>query len=153
MNMDDEFSSSVLSVNVLGVEKFGNTIPLEKPMEFELYHKPMTDFSARKCVYWDFVKSGWSQEGCYPITDKSDERSTICQCYHLTNFAVLVDVYGLASSEQHKSNLEILTYCGCSVSIVSLALCFYVFSTFRSAKNDRSTINANLCFCLFCAEL
>ena len=90
MKMDDEFSSSVLSVNVLGVEKvmifntvlyssvndngfafqFGNTIPLSKPIEFELYHKPMADFSARKCVYWDFVKSSWSSDGCYPISDE-----------------------------------------------------------------------------------
>merc|ERR1719495_2960464 len=50
MNMNDDFSSSVLSVNVLGVEKIGNTIPLTKPMEFVLRHKPK-NFSERKCVY------------------------------------------------------------------------------------------------------
>merc|ERR1719192_1894661 len=37
--------------------------------------------------------------------------------------------------------------------MVSLAVCLYVFLTFRSAKSDRSTINANVCLCLFCAEL
>ena len=66
---------------------------------------------------------------------------------------MLVDVYGLASSELHKTNLDILTYTGCTVSIFSLAICFYVFATFRSARNDRSTINANLSFCLFLAEV
>ena len=64
-----------------------------------------------------------------------------------------MDVHGLATSNQHKHNLDILTYTGCSISMLSLAVCFYVFLTFRSAKSDRSTINANVCFCLFCAEL
>ena len=153
MSMDDAFSSSVLSVNVLGVEKIGNTIPLTKPMEFILRHKPMKDFSERKCVYWDFEEAGWSQKGCYAVAGKSSENTTMCQCYHLTNFAVLVDVYGLAQSEQHKTNLDILTWIGCGISITSLAICIYVFSSFRSAKNDRSTINSNLCFCLLLAEL
>ena len=76
----------------------------------------------------------------------------MCHCYHLTNFAVLVDIYGLAMSEQHKLNLDVLTYIGCAISICSLGVCIYVFMTFRSAKNDRSTINANLCLCLFLAE-
>jgi len=135
LNMDSDFSSSVLSVNVIGVEKFGSTIPLVKPIDFQLKHKPMSDFSERKCVYWDFEEDGWSQQGCYPIKEKSTENTTMCQCYHLTNFAVLIDVYG------------------CAVSICSLAICIYVFQTFKSAKNDRSSINANLCFCLFLAEL
>eukprot|EP00092_Neocalanus_flemingeri_P012767 GFUD01013758.1.p1 GENE.GFUD01013758.1~~GFUD01013758.1.p1 ORF type:complete len:732 (-),score=171.90 GFUD01013758.1:130-2073(-) len=153
MSMDGDFSSSVLSVNVLGVEKIGNSIPLTKPMEFILSHKPMTDFSERKCVYWDFEESGWSQKGCYAVAEKSTEITTMCQCYHLTNFAVLVDVYGLAQSEQHKNNLDVITWIGCGISIMSLTLCIYVFSTFRSAKNDRSAINTNLCFCILLAEL
>jgi len=153
MSMDDDFSSSVLSVNVLGVQKVGNTIPLTKPIEFLLRHKPMHDFSDRKCVYWDFGETGWSQKGCYALKEASTEETTTCQCYHLTNFAVLIDVYGLAQSEQHKNNLDLLTWIGCGISITSLSICIYVFSTFRSAKNDRSTINSNLCLCLLLAEL
>jgi len=152
LNTDSNFSSSVLSVNVLGVEKFGNTIPLVKPIEFILKHNSMDGFLERKCVYWNFEEDGWSQNGCYPIKEESTENTTMCHCYHLTNFAVLVDIYGLALSEQHKSYLDVLTYIGCTISICSLGVCIYVFMTFRSAKNDRSTINANLCLCLFLAE-
>ena len=34
----------------------------------------------------------WSQEGCHVVS--SDEEKTVCQCDHLTNFAVLMDVSG-----------------------------------------------------------
>ena len=101
MFMDDEFSSSILSVNVLGVEKvntmmmisndqfslkFGNSIPLSRPMEFELYHKPMTDISARKCVYWDFERSAWAEDGCYPISGQVRDES---QCSSLTDLLIV----------------------------------------------------------------
>ena len=56
-------------------------------------------------------------------------------------------------SEQHKSYLDVLSTIGCSISISSLLVCIYIFITFKSAKNDRSTINANLCLCLFLAEM
>ena len=56
-------------------------------------------------------------------------------------------------SERHKSHLDAISYIGCSISISSLFVCMYIFITFKSAKTDRSTINANLCLCLFLAEL
>ena len=65
---------------------------------------------------------------------------------------MLVDVYGLAMSEQHKDHLDLITNTGCALSICSLGICIYVFLTFRTAKNDRSVINANLCLCLLLAE-
>ena len=34
----------------------------------------------------------WSQEGCHVVL--SDEEKTVCQCDHLTNFAILMDVSG-----------------------------------------------------------
>ena len=153
MTKTDEVSSPVLSVNVIGVEDGGKSIPLEKPLEFVLRHQNMTGFSHRKCVYWDFDLDSWSEEGCYPVREKSSADRTSCQCYHLTNFAVLVDVYGLARTQEHKGTLNILTYIGCSISLVSLVVCITVFSTFRSAQNDRSSINTNLCACLLVAEI
>jgi len=153
MTKTNEFSSPVLSVKVLGVDEKDGSIPLTKPLEFVLKHKNMTGFSHRKCVYWDFDEDSWSEEGCYAVRDKSSFDRTSCQCYHLTNFAVLVDVYGLARSQHHKGSLDILTYFGCSISLLSLIVCIGVFSTFRSAQNDRSSINTNLCVCLLIAEL
>merc|ERR1719385_157928 len=102
MTKTDEISSPVLSVNVIGVEDGGKSIPLTKPLEFVLRHQNMSGFSHRKCVYWDFDIDSWSEDGCYPVREKSSADRTSCQCYHLTNFAVLVDVYGLARKEEHR---------------------------------------------------
>jgi hypothetical protein len=154
MTKTEEYSSPVLSVNVIGVEEqAGHSIPLTKPLEFVLRHHNMTGYSHRKCVYWDFEADGWSQEGCYPVQERSAADRTSCQCYHLTNFAVLVDVHGLARSKEHQGTLNILTYIGCSISMISLVICIVVFTTFRSAQNDRSSINTNICACLLLAEL
>ena len=153
MTKTNEVSSPVLSVNVIGVSDHGRSIPLTKPLEFVLRHHNMTGFSHRKCVYWDFGLDSWSEEGCYPVLERSAADRTSCQCFHLTNFAVLVDVHGLARSREHQGMLNILTYLGCSISIVSLVICITVFATFRSAQNDRSSINTNLCACLLVAEV
>lgn len=153
MTKTNEYSSPVLSVNVIGVEDGGKSIPLTKPLEFVLRHQNMSGFSHRKCVYWDFDLDTWSEDGCYPVRERSTEDSTSCQCYHLTNFAVLVDVYGLAKSQEHRSTLNILTYIGCTISMACLVICIVVFTTFRAAQNDRSSINSNLCGCLLLAEL
>ena len=48
MTKTREVSSSVLSVNVIGLEEqAGRSIPLTKPLEFVLKHQNMTGFSHR----------------------------------------------------------------------------------------------------------
>jgi len=158
MSLDSEFSSSVLSVTVLNVPRTGGSIPLSSPLQFLLSHPPRLaarpPSPAPSCVYWDFLQAGWARDGCYSVPALSSPTQTACRCHHLTNFAVLVDVWGVASREDHhQAVLGLLTKLGCGLSILSLAACIAVFSTFRSAKNDRSSINCNLCLTLLLAEL
>jgi len=91
MNLDNAFTSSVLSVNVIKNKNHNRSIPLKKPIEFILHHKPFTASRKRKCVYWDFQSSTWSHDGCYTIKNSSTASSTACQCFHLTNFALTVE--------------------------------------------------------------
>ena len=44
------------------------------------------------CLYYSVVGGAWSQDGCHVLF--SDDKKTVCQCDHLTNFAVLMDVTG-----------------------------------------------------------
>ena len=153
MNLNSSISSSVLSVNVLGLDNTDDSVQLADPLIFTLYHKAVMGSNTRNCVYWNFKKSSWSSEGCYPISDQCSDNATVCECYHLTNFAILVDIHDIALDEGFRLGLELLTILGCSVSIVCLMICLFVFTTFRSARNERSSINFNICLCLLMSEL
>ena len=46
-----------------------------------------------------------------------------------------------------------VTIFGCSLSIVSLMICIYVFTAIRGLRTDRTIIHRNLCISLLLAEL
>ena len=84
----------MLSVNVLDAaqQTLKRSIPLTKPIEFVIQHKPIKRVRKRKCTYWEFKEAKWSSDGCYTIRKKSSSSLTACQCYHLTNFAIAVEL-------------------------------------------------------------
>lgn len=129
---------------------------LRRPMNFTLKHNQAYKDNYRPgCSFWDMHENKlggeWSQEGCRVLF--SDEESTICQCDHLTNFAVLMDVSGTKISKMHEMSLRAITYVGCTVSIFCLIVCFISFTIFRNLQSDRNTIHKNLVMCLLLAEL
>ena len=83
----------MLSVNVVTNKNHNlkRSIPLVKPIEFEIKHKPMKKVRKRKCTYWEFKYAKWSDDGCYELRKKSTETKTVCKCYHLTDFAIAVE--------------------------------------------------------------
>jgi len=93
MNQRDDIRSPVLSVNVVQNRNQNQkrSIPLTKPIEFLLHHKPLKRVRKKKCVYWDFKYAAWSKDGCYTLRNKSTATTTACQCYHLTNFALKLE--------------------------------------------------------------
>ena len=50
------------------------------------------DLSDATCGYWDIHLHSWSEDGCELIS--SDNYTSYCQCKHLTNFGVLLDING-----------------------------------------------------------
>ncbi|XP_078673398.1 uncharacterized protein LOC144912258 isoform X1 [Branchiostoma floridae x Branchiostoma belcheri] len=97
------------------------------------------------CVSWN-SGGNWSAKGC--TVKKNTTTYTLCECNHLTNFAILVDVTG----QQDLFALHVITYIGCIISIVCLFICICVFLGFRRVRCARTIIHANLCFCLLAAE-
>ena len=79
--------------------------------------------------------SSWSEEGCRVL--RYNTTHTICECDHLTNFAVLMDVHATPLSYPHHLALSIITYVGCVISIVCLLLATIVFHAFRGLKVSR----------------
>ena len=127
------------------------------------------------------IFSAWSEEGCE--IRKTNETHTVCECNHLTNFTVLMDVHAVRLDIAHQVALQIITYIGCIISVVCLVLAILTFQLFRGLKvinnlsraipsfapvsnfrnlekscfsffqSDRTTIHKNLCVCLLIAEI
>uniref|UniRef100_T1JBA7 G-protein coupled receptors family 2 profile 2 domain-containing protein n=1 Tax=Strigamia maritima TaxID=126957 RepID=T1JBA7_STRMM len=105
------------------------------------------------CTYWDsrlnIGKGDWSTAGCR--LRSIEKNRIICECTHLTNFAVLMDIYEQADrvSGTHRHILDAITYFGCAFSILGLSLTiltFLLFSKWR--KKDGNKIICNLALAL-----
>ncbi|XP_066297983.1 latrophilin-like protein 1 isoform X2 [Branchiostoma lanceolatum] len=119
-----------------------------------LQHTNAENASVRNptCSFWNFSNGGfWSSEGCTK-TDESNETHTICECDHLTNFAILMDISGRGFTEADRFALSIITWVGCIISIVCLVFAICIFLGSRRVRCQRTVIHANLCICLLLAE-
>lgn len=81
---------------------------------------------------WLCFCSAWSDEGCR--VEMTNQTHTTCQCDHLTNFAVLMDVRATYLPPPHQMALQIITYIGCIISVVCLLLAIVTFQLFRGLK-------------------
>ncbi|XP_068232260.1 adhesion G protein-coupled receptor L4-like [Palaemon carinicauda] len=106
-----------------------------------------------QCVWWNIENNSWSSDGChlYDFT----QSYTVCHCTHLTNLAVIMDINGLIDKETILYQmLQWITIIGCSISIISLAVCIACFFFLKKVKAKKSSsIRGNLCLCLLFAEV
>lgn len=143
-----ELNSPVISIRV-GSEAKG--LVLGAHVEMAL---PMLQSEAENptCVFWDTLINEWSPDGC--TVGRRNSTHVVCFCRHLSNFAVLMDLRGVVSNDVRASlPFRIITWAGCSASVVCLCLCVVVFGCFRSLRNTRTSIHLNLCLCLLVAEV
>ncbi|KAK3577487.1 hypothetical protein CHS0354_026437 [Potamilus streckersoni] len=153
-SMTYTINTNIISASVNGGHRITK---LNRPVIFTLEHTSIMTHSRYipLCSFWDFDPSNltghWSQEGCQVIS--SCPSNTTCQCDHLTNFAVLMDVSGTELSPEHEMSLTTITYVGCTISILCLFISFVTFTLFRNLQSDKNTINKNLVLCLMIAEL
>ncbi|KAH7967049.1 hypothetical protein HPB49_021776 [Dermacentor silvarum] len=143
-----ELNSPAISIRV-GSEAPG--LVLGAHVELAL---PMLHYEAENptCVFWDTLINEWSPEGCQ--VGRRNGTHVICFCQHLSNFAVLMDLRGALSRDERSTlPLRVITWAGCSASVLCLCLCVTVFGCFRSLRNTRTSIHLNLCICLLVAEV
>ena len=115
-----------------------------------LYHGSQYSLTEVECVFWD--KAAWNSSGCSLVRTSLD--SSTCQCLHLTNFAVLMDINNIFhASNTDFSFLSTLSIVCSSVSVVFLAVSIWVFSCVPSVRSDRTCIHTNLCCSLLLAHL
>ncbi|XP_066916357.1 adhesion G-protein coupled receptor G6-like [Clytia hemisphaerica] len=120
--------------------------------------KTMGEAKNALCTYWqedkDTEKPGfWSPRGCIKsniITTENEEIYVVCSCTHLTNFAVLFNVYD-AKVGAIKSNtaLNIISFIGCVVSMVCLIATLICYLGLRDIRRRTARkILINFCFSL-----
>nr|KAG5692221.1 hypothetical protein BaRGS_009821 [Batillaria attramentaria] len=119
-------NSPILSASVVGYDEVLN---LKDPVVMRFVHLDKNDFNRRpECVFWNASlaegQGDWSTAGCRLVAEKSTKLRTTCECNHLTNFALLMDVYerGDELSREHSQILSHISYTGCGMSLLALIL-------------------------------
>lgn len=60
------------------------------------------------CGFWNVSTSSWSSDGCTLVS--FDDFSSQCECDHLTNFAVLLDINGNLGGAENVSLVSRVRY-------------------------------------------
>ncbi|KAK3584429.1 hypothetical protein CHS0354_017709 [Potamilus streckersoni] len=90
-------------------------------------------------------KGAWSSQGCKLVSTTDD--TTVCQCDHLTNFAILMSPG--ETPEKDQVPLSIISIIGCAISIFCLSVTMIAhFIAWRYVKSTRSCLLMNLCLAL-----
>ena len=90
-------------------------------MDILLFHSPLT-----------LTLGKWSTRGCTKNEDLSSNRFTICECTHLTHFALLLSAKPLLPQNPHVTiSLAFIGYVGVAVSVVTMMLTVITFTVFK----------------------
>ncbi|XP_067675273.1 uncharacterized protein [Haliotis asinina] len=148
VSLEKKINSRILSFSLIPSVK--TKIKPSATLSFEHVNG---NFSEPVCGFLDYSApyeqdGQWSSEGCRVVNNT--ENMTVCECDHLTNFAILMSPGRI--SEQDAKVLSIISAVGCGISIFFLVLtiCIYCF-LWRYVKSDRAIILINLCFALIIA--
>ena len=95
-----------------------------------------------QCVFLDFLIESsidntilsvgqWSDRGCNRSESLSNTSVTVCECNHLTHFAILLSVAPLNITDAVVLSLEVIGYMGVSVSLIAMSLVIFTFAAFE----------------------
>ena len=128
----------------------GRHIQLPEPVRLTFKHLITENVSNPTCSFWDYTVNMWSEDGCrVTFTNRSH---TLCECEHLTSFAVLADVSATPAEDTDQA-LRIVVYVGCAVALLCLSVTLLALVLLRGLQSDRTSIHKNLLLCLLVVEL
>lgn len=145
-------NSPIISLTFAGLDSEETLSP---PIVISAQHLQVNSNSSLtgRCFFWNFTSpenGSWMGDGCQTIS--SNATHTVCNCSHLTNFAILMSPSPAVGVDALV--LSIISEIGCIVSIISLALTIllYIFR-WKSMKSKRAVILINLCIALIIANI
>uniref|UniRef100_A0A7N6FG21 Cadherin EGF LAG seven-pass G-type receptor 2 n=1 Tax=Anabas testudineus TaxID=64144 RepID=A0A7N6FG21_ANATE len=126
---------------------------LDKPITVQFRLVTTEERSKPICVFWNHTilagNGGWSAKGCEVVFRNSTHIS--CQCYHMTSFAVLMDVSRRENGEILP--IKILTWSTVSVTLGFLFLTMIFLLCLRAMQCNKTSIINNGATALFFSEL
>ncbi|XP_029638725.1 cadherin EGF LAG seven-pass G-type receptor 1 isoform X1 [Octopus sinensis] len=150
-------NSDVITSSVVGVarSKFQR---LSSPiiLVFQLKDENIRGNFNESCVFMNMNATNrfdrWQYKGCYLA--KKTAGYTECHCYHMTNFALLMDVHGIGEKidDRHQIALSFISYIGGALSILGCVLSVFAFEYFR-LSSDRVRIHENLAVSIILVQL
>eukprot|EP00794_Sanderia_malayensis_P014269 gene14269-15756_t len=115
-------NSMIIAAHVPGQQQVNLSQPLNGT-----FQKKNNQPSTSRCVFWDFDADdgfgAWSSRGCRQIVDQHNR--VTCQCDHMTNFAILFDVYAGKQNSidaKHEKILGIISFIGIGLSLGGLLI-------------------------------
>eukprot|EP00105_Crassostrea_gigas_P025572 XP_011446187.2 PREDICTED: adhesion G-protein coupled receptor D1-like [Crassostrea gigas] len=155
-------SDGVIRISpVLSLSAFKGEVSLNLEHSFTLRHYPSvvetingndgTKERGIECGYLDQQTRLWAYDGCFVL--HTSPLNTTCFCNHTTNFAILMQVKEFEISSSHSMALNIVTYIGCTVSLITQLLAISVFSCLPSLNSERTCVHRNLCCAITAAQL
>ena len=78
----------------------------------------------------DSFSGYWSQRGCTLNQAESVGGRIVCECTHLTHFAVLLSP-GVELEQKHAFALSLVGYIGVPFSLVAMAITIVIYGCFR----------------------
>lgn len=148
----DILTSSMVGIPAQRFSKLSSPIILVFKLKDESLRGTLND----SCVYMNMeakdATDRWKYLGCYLA--KKTATHTECHCYHLTNFALLMDLHGIgfSISETHQTALSYISYIGGALSILGCVLSLFTFEYFR-LTSDRVRIHENLAISIILVQL
>ncbi|XP_030634210.1 cadherin EGF LAG seven-pass G-type receptor 2 [Chanos chanos] len=127
---------------------------LDKPITVQFRLVTTEERSKPICVFWNHTivpggHGGWSAKGCEVVFRNSTHIS--CQCYHMTSFAVLMDISRRENGEILP--VKIVTWSTAGVTLGFLFLTMVFLICLRAMHNNKTSIINNGAFALFLSEL
>uniref|UniRef100_A0A669EZN4 Cadherin EGF LAG seven-pass G-type receptor 2 n=1 Tax=Oreochromis niloticus TaxID=8128 RepID=A0A669EZN4_ORENI len=126
---------------------------LDKPITVQFRLVATEERSKPICVFWNHTilagHGGWSAKGCEVVFRNSTHIS--CQCYHMTSFAVLMDISRRENGEILP--IKILTWSTAGVTLGFLLLTAIFLLCLRAMQSNKTSIINNGATALFLSEL
>ncbi|XP_071074792.1 adhesion G-protein coupled receptor G6 isoform X1 [Dasypus novemcinctus] len=114
---------------------------LRDPVRIVIKHTRAQAVHHPICAFWDLNKNkgsgGWNESGC-TAQPGADGNETVCLCYHLTHFGVLMDLQGSAPQLDSGNSraLTFVSYVGCGLSAICAAATLLTYVAFEKLRRD-----------------